>query len=449
MRTGYSRWKNPAELAVIAVLGLIALLIRLYYVRTAVVDHPVRGDAVQYLAYAMNLLNHHTFSIALPDAATHAPDSFRDPGYSTFLAIIASITGMGQAFYETLLDAQAVLGAVTAALYGVMVRRWISFGWAVVAAALLALWPHSISMGGYILSETLMGFLVAASLWTLDTALRSGKSWQGALAGLAFACAALTNAVVLPFAPLAGAWMLWRDGARRHFWGVFLIGVLVPAMAWGVRSMALPAGQSSGDRVAMNFVQGAWPEYHPEYIRSFQGDPKAVGDMAAIDAEYRLLRSDRSQGLAAIGHRLGSDPVHYLGWYLSKPIELWGWNIGIGQGDIYVFPTDNSPLTAGTFLRATTGLCFFINPFVMLLAVAGLVLAIVGRRQTPAGLILAAALGCFVTAVFGVLQSDARYAVPFRGIEVALAMLSLAAAAKRLRVIREPDSGVTDGRSAS
>lgn len=449
MDKGKTRTRLRVELGVLLALAVIALLIRLYYVRTAFVDHPLRGDAVQYYAYALNLINHHTFSMAFPDAAMHAPDNFRDPGYSCLLAIIGLITGTGQAFYLTLLDVQSLLGAVTVLIYAVLVRRWIGFGAAIATAVFMALWPHSITLGGYILSETLLGFLVALALFAIDRAIRSGKIWQASLAGLTFAAAALTNAVVLPFAPLVGTWMLWRDVPRRRFWAAFLICALAPALAWGLRAAALPPGQSSGDRVAMNFVQGAWPEYHPAYMKSFQGDAEAVRDMAAIDAEYRTLKADRLHGLRVMANRMDADPLRYIGWYLSKPIELWGWNIGIGQGDIYVYPTANSPLTAGTVLRATTGACFFLNPFILLSAAAGLLLALFRPRQTPVGLMLMAALGLFVTAVFAVLQSDARYATPFRGIEIALAMSAITAAAGRLKAVRDRNMEVTGGRYAS
>lgn len=449
MDEGKSRGRMRAELGVLFTLAVVALIIRLYYVRTAFVDHPVRGDAVQYFAYALNLINHHTFSLAMPDAANHAPDSFRDPGYSTLLALIGLAQGTGQAFYLTLLDVQSLLGALTVLIYAILVRRWLGFGWAVGTAVLMALWPHGIAMGGYILSETLFGFLVGLALLAVDNAMRSGRAWQAGAAGLAFAGAALTNAVVLPFAPLVGVYMLWRDAPRRRFWCTFLICALLPALAWGIRAVALPAGQSSGDRATINLVQGSWPEYHPEYIRSFQGDPKAVRDMAAIDAEFQLLKTNRTQGVRAMASRMGADPLRYIGWYFSKPVELWGWNIGIGQGDIYVFPTGNSPLTAGSFLRATTGLCFFVNPFIMILAAVGAVLALYRRDKMPAGLTLAARLGLFVTGVFAVLQSDARYATPFRGIEMALAMVTLAAAAGHVRAIRARNIEVTDGRNAS
>lgn len=99
-----TRWQWMA----MAGIGLLALLIRLAYVRTAIVDHPLRGDTLQYFAYALNLIDHHTFSLA-PPGQTPVPDSFRDPGYPSFLAALSVYFGREQAFYLATLDIQCIL----------------------------------------------------------------------------------------------------------------------------------------------------------------------------------------------------------------------------------------------------------------------------------------------------------------------------------------------------
>lgn len=437
MDVGKSKSRMWMERGVLAAIALLALGIRLYYVRTAVVDHPLRGDASQYFSYAWNLLNHHTFSMAHSSAETVPPDSFRDPGYPTFLAIVGFFTGTGAALYTTVLAAQSFLSALTVWVFAVLARRWMGFGAALATGLLLTFWPSGITLSGNLLSETLLGSLLALALLAVDMALRKASPGRAAVAGLAFGLSALTNSVVLPFAPLVSIWKIWRHPAQRRFWSVFLICSLLPAAGWGIRAFSLAAGQSSGDRVAINFVQGSWPEYHPEYLRSLRNDPTAVMHMQAIDAEFQALKTDRPEGLRLIGARLSSDPGRYAAWYLSKPVELWGWQMGIAQEDIYVFPTENSPLASQGVLRITTDLCFFASPFIMLAALIGAALALVPRGTAPAGLRLAAALGLVVTAIFGILQSDARYATPFRGIELTLAVFAVTLATKRLRAIKE------------
>lgn len=411
---------------VLVVIALGALLLRLYYTHTAVVERPVVGDAIQYYVYAWNLSHHQVFSSARPAAGIVAPDSFRDPGYPVFLALVSGGGNMQGGFIERVLDAQAVLSAITVWLFALLARRWIGFGAACAVGVLLALWPHGVTLAGYMLSETLTGFLVALALLLTDNVLRHRGTWRALIAGLAFALAALTNAVLTPFAPLVAAWLAWRDRTHRRTWVIFFLAATLPLAAWSLRGALLPAGQeSSSDRAKINFVQGAWPEYHQAARASFAGDPRARGTIAAIDAEVGAIQQDTFGGLARIGERLGSAPGHYLGWYLSKPLELWGWTIGIGTGDIYVFSVVRSPFAVQPVLRGMTDLLFFLSPFVMLFALLGLALGCLRAMRASSGLKVAAALACWITLVYGVLQSDARYAVPFRGIELMLAAFAL------------------------
>jgi hypothetical protein len=402
-------------------LSLLALLVRLIYVRTAVVDHPLRGDTLQYFAYALNLVDHHTFSMTQPGLAS-TPDSFRDPGYPSFLALLILVFGREQAFYLTALDIQCVLSAATVGIYALLVRRWSGMTAAVIVGCGLAVWPHMVSMSGYVLSETLLGFLFACALLSLQSACDRNSRVGGTGAGLLFAAAALTNAVLTPLVPLFASIAAWRDPARRGLWIAVLIAATLPSAAWIARSAALPAEQTASNRASMNFAQGSWPEYHVVWAPAILGDPAARAVLNAIDADTRRMASMPRQGLSAIFERLRSRPGHYLLWYLSKPVELWGWSIGIGAGDIYPFPTFNSPLSGTGPLGVVALLMAELNPFLMLFALVGTIaIAISPRRHSPP-LVLAAWGIIFVSAVFAVLQSDARYATPYRGTEWALAV---------------------------
>lgn len=119
------------------------------------------------------------------------------------------------------------------------------------------------------------------------------------------------------------------------------------------------------------------------------------------------------------------DPLRYLGWYMRKPLELWGWSIGVGMGDIYAFPTYNSPLSGTGIVRASTDLMLFASPLVLGLAAVGLIILLTRRRAWPPALWLGARAVCVVTAIFTALQRYARYAVPYHGIEWVLASVAL------------------------
>lgn len=436
------------QLVVLALIALAALLLRVYYVHTAIVFLPIRGDAIQYRAYTWNLIHHHIFSSALPHATSVVADGFRDPGYPVFLAAIAGSGDMQDTFVQRVMDAQAILSTATAWVFMVLARRWAGFITACVTGVLLTFWPHLITMSGYVLSETLTGFLVALALLLTDTLIRRGGKAYVFASALSWAAAALTNAILTPFVPLLAIWQ-WRRSRHSRIWATFLVVTLAPLLAWSLRSALLPsAGQeSAGDRARMNLVQGSWPEYHDAAWVAGMGNPQADAILQSIADEYALIRSDMGAGITQMVARMGREPARYMGWYLSKPLELWGWDIGIGEGDIYVYPTFRSPLTMQPTLRGLVNVLFFLSPFLMLLAAAGAVLAFVPAMESAPGLRIAVALGLWVTLVYGVLQSDARYATPFRGIEIFLAVYALHTAAVVL--LRRRKSLFANGRITS
>lgn len=425
------RWTSW-QIASIILIAAIAVCVRLYYVHTAVVDHPLRGDTLQYFAYALNLADHHVFSLA-PAGKPVLPDGFRDPGYPVFLAALVAIFGREQIFYLATLNLQAILSAMTVVIYTLLARRWIGHRAALAVGLGLALWPHTITLSGYVLSETLMGFLVAAGLWLTQYATERRHWTLFAFAGACFALAALTNATFAPIPLVFAALAIWRDPPSRRAWAIFLIAAALPVALWTWRGTSLPTGQSASDRVVMNLVQGSWPEYHDAWRASLQGDVESAAIMGKIDGEYAIFHRDRLDGMAVMASRMAAHPLRYTGWYLSKPIELWGWQIGIGMGDIYVFPTYNSPLSGNGILRVTTDLLFFTSPLVFILAIAGLMVLLVERNGRSPALWLAATTALVVTAIFTALQCDARYSTPYRGIEWVLAAFAVESLARSIR----------------
>jgi hypothetical protein len=101
------------------------------------------------------------------------------------------------------------------------------------------------------------------------------------------------------------------------------------------------------------------------------------------------------------------------------------------MGDIYVFPTYNSPLSGHGILRATTDALFFAAPIVLGLAAVGLILLALSREGRPPALRLAAVIAVVVTAIYATLQCDARYSTPYRGIEWLLVGVTLQALSTR------------------
>jgi hypothetical protein len=289
----------------------------------------------------------------------------------------------------------------------------------------MAIWPHSITTCGYLLTETLFGFLCALALWLLSHAINKKHYGWLIASGLCFGAAGVTNAILGPFAPLLAIGMLvLRRLDMKFALALALSGLLLP-LGWQVRNHQLQqVTQSSSDRAWMNFVQGSWPEYHSSWRASALGDPAGGRIQQQINGEYTLLRDNHSLGVKAISHRLAEAPIHYLWWYLSKPALLWGWSIQIGQGNIYIYPTDNSPFDYNPALKGIVAVCYLLNPILALLA-AWCCLRTLLKPDSNHGVVAMVLLGLYATLIYSLLQAEPRYAIPFRGIEMALAIVGL------------------------
>lgn len=413
-------------------LGLFALGIRYYYVTHAQVFQPVnqpnvRADAVEYYNYAFNLATHGVFSKAPPGTSPLTGDSFRDPGYPVFLAGWMKMFGQWDSWYAAVLLSQALLSALTVVLMLALARRWMPLGWLAAAGVLMAVWPHSVAMSSYLLSETLFGFLVALGLVLLRVALDRQRAGWAAASGIGFSLAALTNAVLIPFAPLLALYLFVRKKANGIFCASLAIAALAVISPWAMRNSLIHGtgkDSSSSGRALINLVQGSWPSMHSAYQASMKHDPDGTIIMKAIERESAVMKESPRAGLALIAHRMASRPGHYLWWYLSKPALLWDWDIRIGQGDVYVYPTRNSPFKSNVAFRAVEALCRSLNPWLFVLAMAGSVMALLPRQQAQEDRATAGLMLLFVTLVYSILQAEPRYSVPFRGLEIALSIFA-------------------------
>ncbi|SKB42804.1 hypothetical protein [Luteibacter sp. 22Crub2.1] len=431
---------------IIAIATLAAFALRCWFIHGATIDLPARGDAREYLTYASNLVRFHVFSAETAGMPV-LPDSYRDPGYPAFLTPWVAWIGEPSLRYSVVAFVQAGLGAVTVTAYLLIARRWLNAGWLLVLAALLVCWPHSVTMPAYLLSETLLGFLLATGLACLAEGLaRQRMSWlQGG--ALLFGCAGLTNAVVAPFLPLlAAAGCLARPAMRRQYATLLLVSLTLPGI-WMIRNLATvhvtAATTSSSSRAMINFVQGSWPEYHDSWQAGLRGDSVGIATSKRIDKAVTLAVRDKQAGLAKIADRLRNEPVCYALWYASKPWHLWSWAMRIAAAPLYVFPTRHSPLEANILARATTLAAQALNPWIALAALSGSFLAVSGRALRP--LIIPALLLLYVTVVYSIFQAEPRYAVPFRGSEFLLAIGSVNWLFRRARAAVPPECLKMDG----
>lgn len=399
-------------------LGLFAWGLREYFLLASIPDTPLRGDAIDYLQYARNLLEHGVFSRAR-DGAAPLPDAYRGPLFPLLVAAALHVGGSG--WYDAMMQLQALFGALSCVVLALWTRRWLGAGPAWGAGALLALWPHHIAATGMLLLEVPFGLALLLALWSTSHALRTRRRAHALLAGLGWGVASLLNPVALLLAPAIAVLLALCRQPRPAAW--LMLGVVLLAGPWEARSLGLDPAQRGGVRAKVNLVQGSWPSYHIAYAsRHAHPQPRAI--MRAIGEEEALLKRDTAAGLRAMAQRMGERPGFFLRWYLwEKPQLLWDWDIRIGAGGVYVHPVARSPLERNPVLHAVKSALAATNRALTLVALACalLLLAPWPRRdgRAPEALLAAGAF-LYLTLVHMLLQAEPRYATAYRPIEIAL-----------------------------
>jgi hypothetical protein len=442
----HARMTRSRSAIVIALVGaLLAIGVRWYFIAHAQVYQPLDTngdsfDAAEYYRYAWHLVHHHLFSQSSLASVSPVADSYRDPGYPMFLAIFMAMTSSYDQWYAWVLLAHACLGGLTVYCLVLALRDALP-SWMLALVALgTALWPHSVSMTAYVLTENLSAPLLTVALLCLREAVARESRGYAVAAGLALSVASLTNAVLAPMVLPLALVLAWRKIMPTRLVLVLVVATLVPVVAWGIRNAMVATGQSSSFRAEINLVQGSWPTYHVATQLAVRHIPEGVQTTQAIEDEIHLLHADRLAGLRHMQQRMSQSPGTYVAWYLGKPALLWGWQIGLGAGDIYVYPTRYSPYITTPAWRVMEAIAFALNGAVGLLALAGLAMTALKRKPEAVSLALAVTVA-WVTVVYGVLQSDPRYSIPFRGAEFALAgiaVVALGTLPRRLQRIGEP-----------
>jgi hypothetical protein len=397
-----------------------AALLRYQYNTTTWIDTPIRGDATYYVAYANNLIEHQVFSRSRA-SENPVPDAYWAPGYPVFLAgniVLADLLQVDS--YTLTLLSQAVLGTLTVALVFMLAALAMPAGWALFAATLMALSPHSVSLGSYLLTETLFCFLLTLSLLLLTRALSRPGTLLAACAGITFAATYMVNPISLFVAPaaLAMATLLSRRKSslaenqyslRVTLW--ILAPLFLTVIAWSLRSsLAVPdTGASSGSRLLGNLIIGMYSEFH-EVWRADPRDPQNPATLAAarIGGSYLAFFQELTAKFLA-------DPGAMFNWYLlGKPMLLWDWNILVGQGDIFVFPVHYSLYHISRPALATHAVMSAAHGWLLLLGLAAFVCAWRdrGASRVPMAVLLTAATYCSL--VYVITQAEPRYSVPFR-----------------------------------
>jgi 4-amino-4-deoxy-L-arabinose transferase-like glycosyltransferase len=406
----------------------LAFVMRLTYVTRTEVYVPIRADARNYCIYAQNLIKYKVFSKELSNNPT--PDSFWPPAYPTLLASILYSFGT-KYFYQVVLFTQALLGALTAGIVFAIGSFFLPL-WAAIAAGILtACSPHLISMGGYLLTETLFAFTLVLFLLVYMIAIKTEKSAHFITAGTMAGVTYLVNPVIF-FAPFLFAGLFFfktndtgfsSGNQKKKLILLFLVAFMVPWLIWSVRCyLNVPAtSSSSANRALVNFIIGG----HNDFFEIWRADPNNPENPAKLDK--KKVDGSWSKFITILAKRIWEKPGHYARWYFyEKPKLLWNWNIMVGQGDVYVYEIKTSWFQTSGFASALHSIMKSIHWWLILLSLlGGLFLFKIWPSQRGQMIRIIYVCIIYVSAVYVVLQSEPRYSIPLRPLLYLCAMFGL------------------------
>ena len=407
------------RVSLLAIIILSGAVLRYAFNLETVIDNPIRGDGAYYVIYANNLLEYSTFSKD-KDNIPPVPDSYWSPGYPAFLALMIKASRfLGINNYNLVLSSQLVLGLLTILLCYQVSKSLLPGYWPLLPAGLAAASPHLVSLGQLLLSETLFGFLMLASVYALIRGLGTKRDSWIYTAGGGFALTYLVNPVSLFLAPLLALMYVWQAAktgdaprATRLVKAIMIMGpVIIVATAWSVRNAISVPETSPGasDRLLTNLIIGMQRDYHSVW-RANMRDPN---NPATLDADR--IQGSYSNFLRVLAARTSAQPASMMKWYgLQKPYLLWDWDMRVGLGDIYIFPIHTSlyhnskpALLSYIVMRAT-------HFWLITAAILGTIFLF--RKNSDESANAAMIYGClfYVSLVYVVTQAEPRYSIPLR-----------------------------------
>jgi Dolichyl-phosphate-mannose-protein mannosyltransferase len=379
------------------------------------------------------------------ESVFQAPErqAFRAPGYPAFLALFG---GGGEGISRTLaLIAQALLFGLGTLLLAFTVRDWWGPGVGLASAGVYALDPFSKHYVTILLSEQLAAVLVLAGVFAYTRAARSRHVTWWAATGVLAASLTLVRAVFVFTVPLVVVAALLQRGTRVRGAAAALgcaAVLLVPWLAW--------TNHTTGRAVFANWGQGynllvaahgegfgrtqSEVSEDPAFVRDlelpYQYAPSREQLLRDPEAHPRYLaRADtevRSRAIEVYRERLRDEPMQVLWENVYRAFFLWQ-----AHEDWYQ-PSG----VALAVLRA-------LDVLVLALALVGLVLAL-RRGGPPRGVAL---FLIAYTVVIATHHTEARFAMPVRGLYLALMTFGLLALLERLPAWRRR-AGTSPARTA-
>ena len=388
---------------------------------------PIRADARDYFAGAVNLMTYGVYSRqAATDGTAPPPDAVRTPGYPLLLRVLL---GNGSSSVEEFLLrvtlVQAIMGLLLAPLSYLIAVRLLPKAGAVGVALAVALTPQLVTSSTYLLTETTFAFVFCLAMIALLSSIRSPASaWLPLVAGLLLGYACLVRPAIqyLPLVLAAGA-LAWRGLPNRKRMVAFvLIGF---ALTWGgyvVRNMA-SLGQASDPTGMINQLHhGSYPGL------MYQDVPATYGYPYRSDPDSARITASVESALQNVVDQFKARPLRMFVWYaIEKPFYFVSWEPIQGMGDVFIYEVAQSPYLTRPEFVATKSLMRLLHWPLMMLGYLGALAAWLPAarrlfdRESLFALRATSLIMLYVVAIHMVGAPFPRYSVPFRPLQYALA----------------------------
>lgn len=424
---------SPRTIRLLLILVLaLAAFIQFTVVSRTVVDHPLRADAGEYFSYAWNLSNFGTYSSTRPgnSPVAPAPDKIRTPGYPIFLLAVGK-PELTDAYLRQVAYVQALLGVGSVLLAYLIAASFLGRGWALVPALLTATSPHVAMTSAYVLTESLFTFLMLASTLATTRLVARPNVRLAAATGVLWALCALVRPTV-QFLPLVLVALSFLPRLRflHRAAAVCFLAFLLTMSPWFIRNFGVEQPRPS--LMVNSMAHGAYPGF------KFDDRPETFGFPYRFDPAYPEHIRSGSAFATHLANRFSAEPVRYFEWFLlGKPYFFLSLR-DVQSLDIQIYPTPANPYYERPFFAWMRGMSINLHWPLMIAGLIGIVVAALQLRtaastrgHAPVAAALVALIVLYAIGLHMVAAPFPRYAIPFRPLIYALAMLPLLSAWRR------------------
>lgn len=338
---------------------------------------PLAGDALEYDAFARNLVESGRYLGPAGEAAS------RMPGYPLFLAALRLLAGASP---EAVIVAQCLLGALTCVILLDLARRFVPEKWALACGAVAALYYDLIVPAAAPLSECLYSFFLVLSVWCLYH-----PTWKPLRRAVCFAalsaCLYLVRPEPLPYivTTIFLAPYLWEKFSRKEVLSALAVFTLIVGV-WVGRNFSVLGRFMPASSVGKSV--GYLSLYLPAAKMGLAGErhapPAAMTELerdADFAAAYKALASTLTGAQIAKAYLYNLLSILYpflpqYDWTYVFIVPFWLLGCAVAARRKELWPV------AGAVLCSLTVFTFFggyasryrqgVSPFVVLLAVAGM-----------------------------------------------------------------------------